>query len=33
MNVAVDCDDPGAFYRVEEGGETMMWRRNMRWRV
>jgi hypothetical protein len=33
MDAAADCEAPDAFYRVEEGGETMSWRRNGRQRV
>jgi hypothetical protein len=33
MNVTIDCDAPDTFYRAEEGGETMPWRRNNRRRV
>jgi hypothetical protein len=32
-DVAVDCEAPDAFYRADEGGETVSWRRNSRWRV
>jgi hypothetical protein len=28
MDVVADFESPGAFYRVEEGGKTMSWRRN-----
>jgi hypothetical protein len=31
MDVTVDYKAPDAFYRVEEGGETVTWRRNGRW--
>jgi hypothetical protein len=30
MDVAADCEAPGAFYRAEEGGEMVPWRRNGR---
>jgi hypothetical protein len=33
IDVVVDCVAPGAFYRVEEGGEKVSWRRNGWWRV
>jgi hypothetical protein len=32
MDAVMDCEAPGAFYRVE-GGETVLWRRNDRQRV
>jgi hypothetical protein len=28
MDVATDYEAPDAFYRAEEGGETVQWRRN-----
>jgi hypothetical protein len=33
MDSAVGCEAPGAFYRAEEGGETVSWKRNGLWRV
>jgi hypothetical protein len=29
----VDCEAPSTFYWSEDGGETVLWRRNGRWRV
>jgi hypothetical protein len=28
MDATTNCESPNSFYRVEEGGETMSWRRN-----
>jgi hypothetical protein len=28
MDVKVNYDAPDAFYRTEEGGETVLWRKN-----
>jgi hypothetical protein len=33
MNAVVDCEALNTFYRVEEGGKTVSWRRNDRCRV
>jgi hypothetical protein len=33
MDATVDREAPDAFYRAEEGGETVPWMRNGRWRV
>jgi hypothetical protein len=33
MNAVMDCEVPSAIYRVVEGGETVPFRRNDRWRV
>jgi hypothetical protein len=33
MDVAVNYEAPDAFYRVEEGGETVPWRRKGRQQV
>jgi hypothetical protein len=28
MDATTNCESPNSFYRVEEGGEMMSWRRN-----
>jgi hypothetical protein len=33
MDVAANCEASSTFYKVEEEGETMSWRRNGRLRV
>jgi hypothetical protein len=33
MDAAADCEAPDAIYWVEEGAETMLWRRNGRRQV
>jgi hypothetical protein len=33
MDASMDCEAPDTFYRVEEGGETVSWRRNGQCRV
>jgi hypothetical protein len=33
MDTTANCEAPSDFYKVEEGGEMVSWRRNGRWQV